>query len=145
MTAAPTSDEAVRGEVVSDSDLEPEFAEGADSAQPNVAASPADNEQEPDDWFESDRHDLEAFWDSPQPPEKRTWLKDRSTPPNSSGGKVMGTRITDEKISFSESTVQKGLLFLSGLYVGLLSGSLYLPRGSHFVGGRISADESLER
>ena len=56
----------------------------------------------------------------------------------------MGTRITDEKISFSERTDQNGLLLRSGLYEGLLSGSLYLPRGSHFVGGLMSADDSFD-
>ena len=57
----------------------------------------------------------------------------------------MGTRMTEENMSFSDNTVQKGLLFLNGLYEGLLSGSLYFPSGNHRVGGLMSADESLDR
>src|SRR5947199_6724693 len=56
-----------------------------------------------------------------------THIPERSTPENFSGGKVTGTRITDEKIPALPSQYQNGVPRLMPLICGLPSGMVYVP------------------
>ena len=68
-------------------------------------------------------------------------MPESSTPGNFSGGKVTGTRITEQKIPAFPSQCQNGVPRRMPLIVGLPSGIVYLPIFTLLFGPRISADE----
>src|SRR5437588_12113492 len=70
-----------------------------------------------------------------------THMPESSTPGNFSGGKVTGTRITEQKIPAFPSQCQNGVPRRMPLIVGLPSGIVYLPIFTLLSGPRISSDE----
>src|SRR5258708_31126951 len=70
-----------------------------------------------------------------------THIPDSRTPGNFSGGKVTGTRITDEKIPALPNQCQNGVPRRMPLIRGLPSGMVYLPIFKVRFGPRISAEE----
>src|SRR5579863_4518435 len=70
-----------------------------------------------------------------------THMPERSTPGNFSGGKVTGTRITEQKIPAFPSQCQKGIPRRIPLIWGLPRGIVYLPILKLRFDGPISAEE----
>ena len=68
-------------------------------------------------------------------------MPESSTPGNFSGGKVTGTRITEQKIPAFPSQCQKGVPRRMPLICGLPSGIVYLPIFMLRLGAPISAED----
>ena len=70
-----------------------------------------------------------------------THMPESSTPGNFSGGKVAGTRMTEQKTPAFPSQCQKGVPFLKPLISALQSGIEYLPIRRRRLGSLICAEE----
>ena len=70
-----------------------------------------------------------------------THIPERRTPENFSGGKVTGTRSTEQKMPASPSQCQKGVPRRMPLILGPPSGMVYLPIFQVRFGPLISAEE----
>src|ERR1700730_4483508 len=69
-----------------------------------------------------------------------THMPESNTPGNLSGGKVKGTRITEQKIPAFPSECQNGVPRRILLICGFPNGTVYLPIFKLRLGGRISAE-----
>src|SRR5216683_8434969 len=70
-----------------------------------------------------------------------THMPESSTPGNFSGGKVTGTRITEQKTPAFPSQCQKGVPFRKPLISAFPSGNEYLPMRRWRLGSLICAEE----
>src|SRR5258708_35691876 len=74
-----------------------------------------------------------------------THIPESRTPLNFSGGKVTGTRITEQKMPALPSQCQKGMPRRMPRILGPLSGKVNLPIFSLYFGSWISADDKNGR